>query len=253
MVVVITIVGILAAISTPAVKGLYNSMITEGSAEAMVQAAFSNARSIAISRQKYAGVRFQLKFDKDDINNNRIVDVSQYMIFVIHDPQAIGYTNGFRAIEGKQPIELPGNFGVMDLKLGQNDPFINIVTNGDINKQKEFIDTTAFSIVFSPQGKVIVHQIRVFNRNGKTNDSSYDHIFNIADIVEGNVIDKEAMFYQDDSSVDGLQQEKSRRSFVIYNKNEFKQIDDGNRWDGYLKDLDLIYINPYSGELIKRD
>lgn len=247
------VAGLLAAIATPAVKGLYNSMINESAARTMISSALANARSIALSRGKYAGVRFQ-----QDTEGN------QYMIFIIHDPR-LG-ASFFRAVEGKQPVKLPENFGVMDLRVvdsrnysyPDNCTFEKVNSNNEIDEQYELDDVTTFSILFSPSGKLIVKGLYVRNRDNRTSSDSfvsYDPIFNIAEVVEGNVSDREAMFYQDeDNDPLGIGVEKSRRSFVIYDKNEFKKVyENGNAWSEYLYKLKPIYVNAYSGELIKKN
>ncbi len=89
------------------------------------------------------------------------------------------------------------------------------------------------------------------NRQGKTDDSSADRVFNINTNVDNGV----AMFYQDDyfsgKSPDlGIGPEKSRISFIIYDKTEFKRINSGLRWTDYLQYLAEVYVNPYTGEII---
>jgi Tfp pilus assembly protein PilE len=265
MVVVTAVVGILAAISTPAVKGLYNSMVTEGSAKSMVQAALSNARSIAISRQKYAGVRFQ-----QDTKGN------QYMIFVVHNSETDSF---FNAVEGRQPVKLPDNFRVTDLRIRENyssetDPDYDEITDNELqdsgnlisgsynNKldgiNKYIFDSTTFTIVFSPSGKVIIREARMRNRDGITypdnfdgsvSNDSWDNVFNSEKNVLG---ESSGKFIQDYYAKYGLGNEYSRRYFVIYDKDKFKQMD-GDEREYYLFDeLEPIYINPYSGELVKR-
>ena len=177
--------------------------------------------------------------------------------------------HGFRAVEGMEPMKLPDSIGVMDstIVIGRNvfnpanptqqvrldDPLFG----GDarINDDFELTDTTTFSIIFSPSGKLVIHGVRVRNRDGQSNDSSADDIFN----TENNVSADIAMFYQDDyfnpPPEGGLGPEPSRNSFIIYEKEEFRQVyEQGQAYSGYLYRLlpDALYINPYTGTIIKR-
>ena len=72
-----------------------------------------------------------------------------------------------------------------------------------------------------------------------------------------------AMFYQDDYygvlnnpyGDLGLGPEPSRRSFVIYDRQEFRRAYQiGQAYSGYLQRLlpDAIYINPYTGTMIEK-
>ena len=59
------------------------------------------------------------------------------------------------------------------------------------------------------------------------------------------------MFYQDDYPALGLQEELSRGSFIIYEKEKFKQAyNNGSAWSDYLVDIVPVHINPYTGTII---
>jgi prepilin-type N-terminal cleavage/methylation domain-containing protein len=242
MTVVVAVVALLAVFGLPAVRTLLNSFESQAGAKCMISAALASARAIAAKEQHYAGVRFQHKYQQDNKG-------CQYMIFIIHDadpaPDGTDYANGFRAVEGINPMKLPDNVGVMDLRIGSDE--INL--NEEIDENKELTDTTTFSIVFSPSGKLVIHPVRVWNRNGKKSDASRDDVFNTKTNVEDKKI---AMFYQDDYADLGLEQEASRNSFIIYDKTEFDKVDEGGRYDDYLMHLEVIYINPYTGRMIER-
>ncbi len=154
-------------------------------------------------------------------------------------------TIGFRAVEGLQPIKLPDNIGVMDLtivtdrrtgtsyynEVRLDDPFLTAAQRDIyIDEVFELTDTTTFSIIFSPTGKLVIHEIRIRNRGGERdtvaniNNNSYDDIFNKKAQVDAGI----GMFYQDDYYSGyginlelGLGPEISRRSFVIYDKIRF--------------------------------
>ena len=244
---------ILAAATIPAAKQLMKSFETSTGVRRLISAALCNGRALAAKEQCYAGVRFQ-----QDLKGN------QYMIFIIHDPldpastaDGIGtdLAYGFRAVEAKKPIKLPANIGVMDLRVKGNYLLVDpsptdqdIVADGNIDDAAEVMDATTFSIVFSPTGKLVVHDVRVRNRTGRIDDTSSDDIFNTtANVDPANAI---AMFYQDDYANRGLGQERSRKWFVVYDKKAFDAVRANRRWTDYLADLDKVYVNPRTGEVI---
>ncbi len=183
------------------------------------------------------------------------------MIFIVHDFDKTGLVSGFRAVEGLEPIKLPDSVGVMDLKHRTNpnprysgyDPIDTDVEISDLNVLR---DTTAFSIIFSPSGKLVIHNVRVRNKDGEGDspsfpDLSQDDIFNKRGKVDVGI----GMFYQDDYAALGLGQEFSRRSFIIYDRLEFKRAYDRSQaYSGYLVKLvqEMIYINPYTGIMIEK-
>jgi prepilin-type N-terminal cleavage/methylation domain-containing protein len=247
MVVVVSIVAVFTVLGLPAIRAFIRSVESEGGAKAMISAALSSGRAIAAKEQRYAGIRFQNKYQEDGKG-------CQYMIFIVQDPEILA--DGFRAVEGIEPIKLPDSVGVMDLRIrtdsrpqysGDNP----IDGDNDIDELKELRDTTTFSIIFSPSGKLVIHDVRVRNRDGKTNNdnSSKDDIFNTKFNVEN---EKIAMFYQDDYTDLGLGQEASRNSFIIYDRTIFEKLNPNSRYNDYLRDLEVIYINPYTGTMIEK-
>ena len=201
---------------------------------------------------------------------------------------------GFRAVEGVKPIKLPESVSVMDLTIVpdrnvQNpvNPLLEIriddpsrlLTDAEkdamIDEPGEVSDMTTFSIIFSPRGKLVIHGVRVRNKDGfvdsaNNTDISYDEVFNKKLQVDQkyNGFDRTAvppgagMFYQDDyygagwSSV-SLGPEPSRHSFVIvYERDKFEQaIANGRAWSDYLAQTapERIYINSYTGTMISPD
>ena len=93
MVVVVAIIALLTALGLPAINSLRRSFESGSGAKSMISAALSSARAIAAKEQRYAGVRFELDFHDN-----------QYMIFIIHDPESTGLSNGFRALEGQKRL-----------------------------------------------------------------------------------------------------------------------------------------------------
>jgi len=234
--VVIAAIALLVVFGLPAVRAFFRSVESHGGARAMISAGLASARAIAAKEQRYAGIRFQHAYYKDDPDNSPL-KAPQYMIFIVQDPQLRAY--GFRAVEGLEPIKLPDTVGVMDLRKNYNEKVVDVIREDDL------IDTTTFSIVFSPSGKLVIHEVRTINRDGEaTATVSKDDMFN----VESNVKDGVGMFVQDDDS----DKEPSRSSFIIYDKDIFEKVDKGSRYDDYLKDLEVIYINPYTGTMINR-
>ncbi len=128
LLVVIAIVALLVGIGLPAAKVLTESFVSSKWTVMIVRAALSNARGIAGNEGKYAGVRFQ-----QDAEGN------QYMIFIIHDPDAPPSEpegprkawSGFRAVQGRKPLRLPVNAGVMDLRIGNVGTPPNLEINDD--------------------------------------------------------------------------------------------------------------------------
>jgi prepilin-type N-terminal cleavage/methylation domain-containing protein len=272
MTVVISIAALMVALTLPAANMLFNSFESESGAKSMINAALASARAIAIKEQRYAGIRFQKRFDP---NNPDPLNASQYMIFIVYDYDKTGLANGFRAVEGIQPIKLSDSIGVMDLTLVQRyyppNRYVATITESSINdnslidQMSEVGDTTAFSIIFSPSGKLVVHEVQIRNRNGipdttgQVGNSSNDDIFN----KKGEVDEGLAMFYQDDYCSAwwspwvgfnvGLGPEFSRNKFYIYETKIFKQAyKAGNPWTGYLERVAQkpVYINPYTGTII---
>ena len=243
MTVVIATIAVLGALGLPAMRTLLDSLESQGSAKTIINGALASARAIAAKEQRYAGVRFQKIYDP----NNSLKDTSQYMIFIVYNIRtkttlADGF---FHAAEGLQPIKLPDSAGVMDLMIDEDK---TIDSTGEINNNKNFRDTTSFSIIFSPSGKLAIHNVQIRNKDGLDNDNSNDDIFNTETNVENNGI---GMFIQDDSTDGSLDKEPSRNKFIIYDRTKFKRLEAGNRWSGYLEDLVPIYINPYTGTMIE--
>ena len=243
LLVALGIIAALATIAIPSIKAMQKSYDSTG-AESMISAALSTARTIAISEQKYAGVRFQKIYVAD---SNKIPDADQYMIFIINDEDMGSLSDAFRAIEGYKPMKLPGNSGVMDLKIVN----VDITLDSQIAGDYDIADTSSFSIVFSPSGKVVIHNVQIRNRDGATesDDSSEDEIFNtLNNVKKGN-----ALFLQDYTTRSyGLGKEQSRKKFKICDSDKFKKMDKDKRYTDYLKELKFICLNPYTGEIIKK-
>lgn len=136
LLVVIAIMAILLGITIPTAQHLMNSFEDSTGVRYLINAALSNARAIAVRNQTYAGVRFQE------------ADGYTYMIFIVHDMQATGAANGFKAVKGRKPMKLP-----------------------------EGVSVNKCSVIFSPAGKLTTHLVQclpassadtIFNSNGSS-------------------------------------------------------------------------------------
>jgi len=231
MVVVVSIVAAFTVLGLPAIRAFVRSVESEGGTKAMISASLSSARAIAAQRQRYAGIRFQNKYQPDGKG-------CQYMIFIVYDFDKTGLANGFRAVEGVEPVKLSDSAGVMEAVSGDS----------DVDDASKLADKTTFSIIFSPAGKLVIHDVRVSNRNG--NPTSKDDIFNtLANIT--NPTEPRGMFVED-NDVAALQEEPSKNSFRIYDKTVFDKLNPLSRFRDYLSSLEKLYINPYTGTMINK-
>ncbi|MBN1391831.1 MAG: hypothetical protein JW947_03400 [Sedimentisphaerales bacterium] len=224
-VVVVAAIALLVAVSLPAVRSFIKSIEAQGGSKAMLNAALASARATAAQQQRYAGIRFQYAYYKGDPCNSPL-KAPQYMIFIVQDFDATNLANGFRAVEGVEPIKLPDNVGVMEVVNG----------DGDIDIPTKLINKTTFSIIFSPSGKLIIHDVRTKGITSK------DDVFNTNSNVQNGI----GMFVQDSAN------EASRNSFRIYDRDIFGKVNVDDRVTGYLQDVDVVYINPYTGTIIDR-
>jgi hypothetical protein len=268
--VVVAIVAVLLFLAVPAAKYLFNNMETPAGVRAMIGSALNSAKAIAAKEQRYAGIRFQHACYKDAQGNiqpeQSPLKMPQYMIFIEYQPPKQTGSNDqdtFTAVEGVEPIKLPENIGVMDLLLTPKEGDMKAITDDTgISTDDQLLDTTTFSIVFSPSGKLVVRDVLTRNRDGLTSGSaqkSEDDVINTWGQVENGY----AMFWQDNDTFNGLSliQEPSRRSFIIYDRGVLRSLPFDKRYKlangqpGYLEDLKnrkMVYINPYTGTFINR-
>ncbi|MHC4573632.1 MAG: pilus assembly FimT family protein [Planctomycetota bacterium] len=192
--VVILGAALLVSLAVPATRALLDSFDSPGSTRAIAK------------EQRCIGIRFQNRYDKNDIG-------CQYMVFIVHDPEMARLYSSqwelpgriFRAVEGVKPVKLPDSVGVMDLERGAIGQSIvgDSDFGADILNDWVFTDTTTFSIVFAPSGKLAVREVQVRNRDGFIATSpwdSKDDLFN----KSSNVASGLAMFCQDDYSGSGF-------------------------------------------------
>jgi len=272
MTLVIATIAIMAGLAVPAMRALIRSFQTEGGAVSMINAALHSARTMAVSRQRYVGVRFQKLCTSDNPTDplKGLMDAPQYMIFIEHVQATSDFDleDGFRAIQGLEPVKLPSPMGVMELNW--------ITRDTEIDEPFELSDATTFSIVFSPSGKLVTHNVRVRNRDGVYrpdnaaggNRVSRDDVFNSVENIcrprTGTFVST-GMFLQDDyfprkngsrqtdSLNYGLGEEPGCTSFVVYETPQLRVVyDKKTAWTDYLSRLATraFYVSPYTGNLI---
>lgn len=237
LIVVVAIAAILLGISVPAAKKIVESFEYSTGPRSLIDAALTSARALAVAENTYAGVRFQ-----QDIHGDF------YMIFIIHNRAKTHLANGFMVAAGRKPIRLPQNIGVLEGSFkGAGTP---AAKDAFLSTEAGLRDAQTFSVVFSEHGQLIRFLVRVRNRDGKTetDNTSLDPIFN----TKKNVENKIAMFCQDDYPEEGLGQENSVYSLYIYEKNRLAEVPAGQRFTGYIGNLQKEFINPYTGQLIRR-
>ena len=261
MTLVVATIALLVGFGLPAVRSLIHSFESEAGTRSMIGAALGSARAMAVKHQRYAGIRFQKKCTvrrlgpEHAVELDRVADAPQYMIFIIHEePRKMGnLTVGFRAVEGLEPMKLPETIGVIDLS--------QVTADTDIDEAVGLNDATAFSIVFSPAGKLVVRDVRTRNRDGVYQpadiDASRDDIFNSIENIVSTTDDQAGAFIQDDYPNWGLGEEPSRTSFVIYEHQRLRStFAKGTAWSEYLSLLPKeaeVFVSPYTGALISSE
>jgi hypothetical protein len=223
--------ALLAGLALPAARMIIDSFESGDSARSMISAALASARAIAAKERKYAGIRFQNEYERSDRD-------PQYMVFIIQDPnlddsftisRPFTVVDGFRAVKGLKPMKLPETVGVVEL----------VGDIAEIDDDVKVMENTTFSVVFSPRGKLVIHDVQVLRENAR------DKVFNEAG--------SDAMFVDDYYGSDpAFHRERSQNSFIIYDRTIFGNLDVPGRFD-YLRGLEVVYINPYMGTLISKD
>ncbi|MCK4960319.1 MAG: prepilin-type N-terminal cleavage/methylation domain-containing protein [Planctomycetes bacterium] len=274
LLVAMAVIMVLAGVAVPTIRHLIDAFESPKSIKNLVGAALANARAMAIRDSSYVGVRFQRAYDPQNPANP--LKWPQYMVFIIHDEPVTDKANGFRVMAGRQPIKLPKSMGIMDLMVRydvvaavtiddrpliashlNDDPGVANIDPGGANRC--LTDTSCFSIVFSPAGKLVIHDVWVKNKQPKSlwTANANDSVFNTMDAV----IAGDAMFRQDYYPPYGLGQEASRNNFLIYDIAEFEKIrvttsmtysDVANARLAYLESLSRVYVSPYTGEIINK-
>jgi len=262
----VSIIAMIVAIMIPSVRSMRKSYESTG-ATSMINSALASARAIAIKEHKYAGIRFQLEYAP----NKKLFERSQYMVFIVSDLEnVLGITGGFKAVQGLKPMKLPGEKLILDLAVRTNYKTNPVVDYPDPNQrrinddqwldeEKEVIDATSFSIIFSPSGRLVTQNVRMRNKEGiyrPDNGNSAEYtgdIFNSPSNIENY---KMGLLVQDDYGEDGLGAERSKNEFCEISKEKLRPLyEKGQAWSEYLdpslKLVESVYINAYTGEIIK--
>ena len=267
---VVAIAAVLIGLAIPSVRLFVDSFESRAGALPMISAALSSARAIAAKNQRYAGIRFQRIYKPGQPSES-----DQYMIFIVHDPEKTNMRDGFRAVEGIEPIALPKTVGVIDMTVRTNHgvtspaaidagwqplivDFLDDTDPANLDAEGGNIyvtDATSLSILFSPSGRLVIHNVRVRNKDAlwrpvdptESSDDVFNSPENISDFGIG-------MFIQDDYAELGLGAESSRNGLIIYDKSRFDPATAIERFDYLtgLNDQSRIYINPYTGRIMNR-
>ena len=257
-----SIIIIVSGISIFSIRAAMDAFESRDNVQGLISSAIANAKALAAKEGKLAGIRFQKIYDPSGVEN-----ASQYMIFIVSDAESASNLTASRmfvAAKGKRAIKLPDSIGVMDLRLGfpqgSHDEYIN--TDNEIATTQYLSDTTTFSIIFNPTGKLISIPVNVRNRDGEAsgNLDSLDELFNTFDKItqpdSGSVVNRSGIFLQDgnangdDESQQGIKEELGRSSFIIYDREILNKTDENKRWSEYLNKLPVIYLNSYTSELV---
>lgn len=219
--IVISIMVILIGITIPSINALQKSFNSTGG-ENIISSALNTARTIAMTNGHYAGIRFQKEYSPNPFKS------SQYIIFILYNEDTNNFIyDDFYIAEAYKPIKLPTNVGVMNMN--------KIIQDSDIANDACFIDATTFSIVFSSAGKMLVHNVQVYNKNNE------DDIFN----TPINIQNGRGVFVRDEIP------KQSQTNFTIYDCEKFNKTNPIKRYTEYLKDLKPVFINIYTGDIIK--
>ena len=247
LLVVMAIIGIIAAMALPAL----NSMITGQQASAarnLIRTALAQAQAHAAKSQKYAGIRFQ--FDKEGWRTGQ-----QYLVLIEKAPEGNGAYE-YWAIPNARPIALPKGVGV--ISLGYNDDsllgdYIGHPYNSD-NSNPGLADATTFTILFSPSGELVSKLVQAKDRN------SSDVVF--GDIAMVNrpktATPGPALLYGDNANSETYYpswcfREMSARGFYLYQADAMQQTSPDYRFSNYVRSLEAVLINMYTGSLIDED
>lgn len=228
LLVAIGIIALLVAIAVPTVGTMFKGA-NEAKAINTIKAALSLGRSKAMQNQTYAGVRFQR-----NAHNGKF-----YAVIIEHDPSATNLANGFLAAPGVKPMPLPSGIGLVAMVPN---------SDSDLNSEDEVEDHHTFSVVFGTQGNVVVHEVRIRNRDGETDNSSKDGIFNTKNNVDADP--PFGMFYQDENAPP-YEEEFSTLGLYIVDLARFDTYTN-NKYSEYLNNqVDMMRLNVYTGEVME--
>lgn len=140
----------------------------------------------------------------------------QYLMLIINDPNGTGLVNGFRMVDGRKSVMLPDGVAIISEKYKKD---------SDLKTPAKFVEASLVSIIFTPAGKLTTHDVRYKGQ-----------------LQFGNSV----LPWDDNSDYSSIV------SFRIYDIKELAKFT-SSPWDGYLKNLNTEHINPYTGELIRKE
>ncbi|MGC9454194.1 MAG: pilus assembly FimT family protein [Phycisphaerae bacterium] len=149
LMVVITVIVIVAGIALPSAVQLIRSGAQE-QAYNMLSAQLASARALAMLEATYAGVHIQ-PAAQQRVDDGELPEDTVYSSVVLYDRQE-GY---FDIPDGFDPEPLPGKMAFGEIS---ND-FVsdNEYRNGMFGNQNDIDDFTTFTIVFAPDGSVVLN------------------------------------------------------------------------------------------------
>lgn len=257
MLVVIAIVVLLATMVLPAFTEMLQSN-RASAAKSLVRTMLARAQAHAVAHQKYAGIRFQ--FDRDGWQQGR-----QYMV-LIEKASAGGTTNEYNAVADVKTVTLPKGVGVLSnnaVDIGDMDFSNNNLDEDLLSLEADadggLLDSTSFSIIFSPTGQLVIKMLEIRERN--LNDTLFgDEIAVLTDPVL--VTDPPApLLFHDNTtdppsypvltdSVGWCSTESSATGFYVFEVGAMADVGVGSRYSQYVNDLEPFLVNRYTAGLI---
>ncbi len=264
MLVVIAIIGLVAALTIPNVPGMVRSH-KMSAAQNLIKSAMGQAQAHAAKHQKYAGIRFQ--FDHGDWENGR-----QYLVLTENEAEP-GYSGRFIAVSKAKPIALPTGIGVISMSASvelfdaNGEPYLASIPIND-----EYLDdditpysmdgATTFTIIFSPTGQLITKYIGVFQKPDEIYGTTV-----IEDKVFGTKLHYDNYRRDDDCPDDSIPHitdsatwclaERSSTGLYVYLTETIKEVDPLNRYTGFVSQhknneyIKQLLLNIYTGTIIR--
>ena len=263
MLVVIAIVVLTLGITLPTIMSLLTSS-SEGQARSAISALLGTARALAVERQTYTLVHFQMGTKWE--GNQYVSDGQCWAAVLMYDKRERIYnepddewidpnpTHGqFIPVEGYPPRLVPGGFAVGEVSarwVGGSMHFGD-GSEGAIGDELEATeveprwDFTAFNVVFAPDGSVS-ELVPDTDGNLLPPDIQTDDCFLFTDA------DHENIWRTNGVTVD----EEGVRMMVLFAYKAIKNLNAGDYDNvlsraGYLQNQgSILYVNPYTGQLI---
>lgn len=149
MMVVVIIIGLIAATVLPSVVGIFRTG-TDAQAASMLTAQLTAARALAITEGVYAAVHVQ-KADRESLTNVWYMAVMQAR----YDPNNQRWM--LDLADGYNPRRVPGNvaFGEISDHHVNGSIYQNITGEAGGTTRSDADDFTTFNIVFAPTGEIV--------------------------------------------------------------------------------------------------